>query len=238
MADISSSSCQQQRKRRTAIATAAWLVVAVAFLGEGQAWSPSPRSRCTVTPPVTSRTDVTTSTSTTGSTQEPRCVQQDDTFLSSRRQWVTQTTTTALLLVTTTIPPPARAEDAAAVVVDPVAVRQAFDAVRREVLSETGGVAYLQKAVDEQNFPALLEFTKTYDQILRKGAMGKAKKWIVNPADKDAATAAANGVTFDLIGINKSARPGQENVDNARKYLRELVQDVQTFLDLEPKFSE
>ena len=96
----------------------------------------------------------------------------------------------------------------------------------------------MQKAVDEQNFPALLEFTKTYDQILRKGAMGKAKKWIVNPADKDAATAAANGVTFDLIGINKSARPGQENVDNARKYLRELVQDVQTFLDLEPKFSE
>lgn len=231
---MADSSCQQ-RKRKTEIATAAWIVVAVAFLGwlgKVQAWSPPLRFTAS-----TSR-EAATSTST-GSTQ-PLCIQQDDAKDSSRRQWITQTTTTAfggvtvLLVSTTTTPPACWAEEEVAV--DPVAVRQAFDAVRREVLTETGGVAYLQKAVDEHNFPALLEFTKNYDQVLRKGAMGKAKKLLVSKADKEAATAAANGVTFDLIGINKSARPGQENVENAREYLRELVQDVQTFLDLEPKF--
>ena len=231
---MADSSCQQ-RKRRTEIATTAWIVVAVAFLGwvgKVQAWSPP--SRFTAPPPTR---DATPSTSS-GSTQ-PLSVKEDDAGTSSRRQWITQTTTTALgsmtvlLVSTTTMSSQVLAEDA----VDPFAVRQAFEAVRREVLAETGGVAYLQKAVDEQNFPALLEFTKNYDQVLRKGAMGKAKKLLVSKADKEAATAAANGVTFDLIGINKSARPGQENVENAREYLRELVQDVQTFLDLEPKFS-
>ena len=231
---MADSSCQQ-RKSRTEIATAAWIVVTVAFLGwVGKVHSLSPPSRFTATP-TTSRA----ATSTRSGLPQPLSVKQDDAAISSRRQWITQTTTTAfgsmtlLLVSTTTKTPPARAEDA----VDPVAVRQAFDAVRREVLAETGGVAYLQKAVDEQNFPALLEFTKNYDQVLRKGAMGKAKKLLVSKADKEAATAAANGVTFDLIGINKSARPGQENVENAREYLRELILDVQTFLDLEPTFS-
>lgn len=123
-----------------------------------------------------------------------------------------------------------------AVEIDPAAVREAFDAVRREVLSDSGGVAYLQTAVESRDFPALLEFTKTYDQRLRKGAMGRAKKLLASKEAKEAATAAANGVTFDLIGINRSARPGQENVETAAKYLQELKDDVQKFLDLEPKF--
>ena len=118
---------------------------------------------------------------------------------------------------------------------DPAVVQAAFDAVRQQVFSDTGGVAQMQRYIDQRDFGALMEFTKTYDQVLRKGAMGKAKKLLADKQIKEQATLYSNGVTFDLIGINRSSRPGQENAEQANKYLQELREDVQKFMDLQPK---
>jgi len=107
-----------------------------------------------------------------------------------------------------------------------------FEMIRKEVFDSSGGVAYMQLCIDKEDYGSLMEFTKTYDQVLRKGAMGKAKKTL-DKSKTDAATKYANGVTFDLIGINRSSRPGQENKDNANKYLQELRDDVNKFLELE-----
>jgi len=155
----------------------------------------------------------------------------------SRRHWITTTTTgfsflSSWLTVPTSALAKQQKEEEA---VDPVAVQNAFDAVRTEVQAPTGGVAYLQERVEASDFPALLDFTKTYEPKLRKGLMGKAKKFLVDKQDLEKATAAANAVTFDLIGINRSSRPGQENQENAAKYVQELKDDVQKFLDLQPK---
>jgi len=151
----------------------------------------------------------------------------------SRRKWFTTTTAAATVVTFGSFRPrPALAKEEEAF--DAAAAQQAFDAVRQQV-SPGGGVAYLQEKVDAADFPALLEFTKTYDQVLRKGAMGRAKKFL-SPEKKEKATALANAVTFDLIGINRSARPGQESAAKAAQYLQELKDDVQAFLELEPKY--
>lgn len=113
----------------------------------------------------------------------------------------------------------------------PEDIRNSFDRVRRERFDPAGGVAYMQQAIDKQDFVSLLEFTKSYDQVLRKGAMGKAKKFV---GDSSQATALSNSVTFDLIGINRSSRAGQEDPKSAQKYLDELKADIDAFLALEP----
>jgi len=110
-----------------------------------------------------------------------------------------------------------------------------WDAVRQELYDPNGGVAYLQSCLDQRNFAAVLAFTKEYDQILRKAAMGQAKKTLHDKAAKEQATAACNAVTFDLIGMNRNARPGQENYEQAVKYLQELKQDAEALLALEGK---
>ncbi len=63
--------------------------------------------------------------------------------------------------------------------------------------------------------------------------MGQAKKSLLT--EKETATQYSNAVTFDLIGINRSSRPGKENASDAAKYLQELREDVQRFLELEGK---
>jgi hypothetical protein len=111
-------------------------------------------------------------------------------------------------------------------------VHATFEAVRAEVDSSKGGVAYMAECLENDDFTSLLEFTKTYDQILRKSLMGRAKKSV---EDKERATQLANNVTFDLIGINRNSRKGQENKEKALQYVQELRQDVKQFLELEPK---
>ena len=91
----------------------------------------------------------------------------------------------------------------------------------------------MQGRIDAQDFPGLLEFTRTYDLELRKLRMGKAKKLLQSKELKEKATSYANAVTFDLIGINRNSRQGQENVEGANKYLQELRDDVTAFLALE-----
>jgi hypothetical protein len=118
----------------------------------------------------------------------------------------------------------------------------AFDAVRKELT--TNGIPYMKQLIQEEKYDELLEFTKTYDQILRKQKMGSAKKLIAvnigtdNENDlkniKDRATQYSNNVTFDLIGINRSIRPNATNQqENAMKYLQELQTDIEQFLLLE-----
>ena len=91
----------------------------------------------------------------------------------------------------------------------------------------------MQQRIDAQDWEGLLEFTKGYDQELRKARMGKAKKLLQSKELKEQGTSYANAVTFDLIGMNRNSRKGQESVDGANKYLDELRQDVGKFLELE-----
>ena len=91
----------------------------------------------------------------------------------------------------------------------------------------------MQERIDNQDFPGLMEFTRTYDLELRKLRMGKAKKLLQSKELKEQATSYANAVTFDLIGINRNSRKGQENAEGANKYLQELRDDVAKFLSLE-----
>ena len=113
------------------------------------------------------------------------------------------------------------------------AVMLAFDDIRYELENPKGGVSYMQQRVDERDFEGLMEFTKTYDLEMRKLRMGRAKKLLPSKALKEEATGYANAVTFDLIGINRNSRKGQENQEGANKYLQELREDVTKFLSLE-----
>lgn len=112
-------------------------------------------------------------------------------------------------------------------------VSTTFDPIKYELLDPNGGVSYMQGRIDAQDWAGLLEFTKTYDQELRKLRMGKAKKLLQSKEIKEKGTEFCNAVTFDLIGINRSSRSGQESVDSANKYLQELRDDVNKFLALE-----
>lgn len=122
--------------------------------------------------------------------------------------------------------PPPNALAAAATTDNP------FDAVRYELNDSSGGLAYMQNCIDKNDFASLMEFTKQYDQILRKASMGKAKKLLPKEL-RSKATEISNAVTFDLIGMNRSSRPGQEDAPKAQQYLNELKIDVQKLLDME-----
>ena len=90
----------------------------------------------------------------------------------------------------------------------------------------------MQKRIDDRDFEGLMEFTKGYDQVLRKRYMGKAKKLLPKEL-QEKATIFCNSVTFDLIGINRNSRKGQESYEGASKYLAELKQDAESLLALE-----
>ena len=112
-------------------------------------------------------------------------------------------------------------------------VKTTFDAIRYELSDPNGGVSFMQSRIDENDFAGLLEFTKGYDLELRKLRMGKAKKLLQDKEIKGKGTEYANAVTFDLIGMNRSSRSGQENAEMVNKYLQELRDDVSKFLQLE-----
>jgi len=112
-------------------------------------------------------------------------------------------------------------------------VTECFDFIRFELENPEGGVAYMQARIDKEDLAGLLEFSKTYDLEFRKRRFGNVKKLLQDKKVKSKATEYANAVTFDLIGINRSCRKGQENIDSANKYLQELRDDVTMFLTLE-----
>jgi len=142
---------------------------------------------------------------------------QRDSPLVSRRRVLIGTTTAFLF------PSIAQAKEK-------LSPQDALERIRQELQDPKGGIAYLEEALKKENYSDILEFTKTYDQVLRKSYMGQAKKLIL---DKDKATSLCNAVTFDLIGINRNSRPNQESQVDAQKYLQELQNDVKAFLELE-----
>jgi hypothetical protein len=154
----------------------------------------------------------------------------------SRRQWWANVVPTAILILH---PVPAISAEEKVTV---NAIRDAFQGVRDELLNVKGGVSVLSRYVDQQDYGNIMEFTKTYDQILRKGKMGKAKKLLLSYLEDnetlkkrigERATQIANAITFDLIGLNRSSRSGRESAVDAKKYLEELQSDLLEFLTLE-----
>jgi hypothetical protein len=155
---------------------------------------------------------------------------QDD---SSRRRFLERFTPLAFGAVAMSVSPlPAKGADEI-VLPTKEAVKTLYDDIRYELENPKGGVAYMQARVDDKDFEGLMEFTRTYDLELRKLRMGKAKKLLQSTELKEKATGYANAVTFDLIGINRNSRKGQENQEGANKYLQELRDDVAKFLSLE-----
>jgi len=112
-------------------------------------------------------------------------------------------------------------------------ITSAFAAVREQLESPTGGIATLGKYVESSDYINILEFTKFYDLEFRKAKMVKARKFITNKDAKEKGLYFSNAVTFDLIGMNRGSRKGQENIDEVKKYYGELRSDVLNFLDLE-----
>ena len=111
-------------------------------------------------------------------------------------------------------------------------VKKAFDDLRYELSGKDGGVARTQNKIDEGDWAGLIEITKTYDQELRKGKVGLCKSSLPK-REQAVVTVSANAITFDLIGINRNARPGQEDANEANRYLDELRTDLKLVIDEE-----
>ena len=169
--------------------------------------------------------------------------EQPSTISTSRRDWLQQNTfaaftafSTATIATAHNAPAYAKDKDEEPIYYDKAEVQKAFDDIRFELEDPAGGVATMQAAVDKEDFDALFEFTKEYDLEFRKAKMQTAKKkFKMNLASTGGIDVQQilNNVTFDLIGMNKSCRKGQQNIELTRKYLAELKVDIQKFLDLQ-----
>jgi hypothetical protein len=115
----------------------------------------------------------------------------------------------------------------------PSSADEAFARVQFELQEDKqdGSVALLQAALTAQDFAQLLTLSRDMDQSLRKKVLNSAKSFIVKE-QAEAATLICNAVTFDLIGINRNSRPGQENALAVQKYIDELRDDMSRMLTL------
>lgn len=91
----------------------------------------------------------------------------------------------------------------------------------------------MSNLIDGGSFEEILQYTKESDAYFRKAKMGRARKLLTDKDLKGDAVSMSNAVTFDLIGINRSSRPGKENREEQLKYLGELKMDIERFLELE-----
>ena len=152
---------------------------------------------------------------------------------STRRQVMKQTVSLlAFTSATTLMSSPAEAKKDK----EPVTregITAAFQAVRDGLESPNGGVKQLQALVEKEDFAGIMEFTQNYDLEFRKAKMGKARKFMTSKEEKDRAVLVCNAVTFDLIGMNKGSRPGQQDINQVKKYFSELETDINTFLEME-----
>ena len=126
---------------------------------------------------------------------------------------------------------PAAAKEKEAIT--PENVKAAFDAVRYELEDAAGGVQLIGSKINAEDYEAVMDLTQNYDGYMRKARVGRARKLLTDKKLKDDAQMISNAITFDLIGINRASRPGQQNKDEALRYLGELKADIQKFLDLE-----
>jgi hypothetical protein len=152
---------------------------------------------------------------------------------SSRRNFVETATAfgMAAAAATTAAAPPAFAK----MPTEPLTEenkKAAFDDLRFELNDPKGGVSIMQSRIDDLDFMGLMEITKNYDLNVRKLKIGRCKAYM-SKTESAIATMTANAVTFDLIGINRSARAGQENQSECNRYLNELRTDLQAVIDQE-----
>jgi len=117
--------------------------------------------------------------------------------------------------------------------ITPENVKEAFGNVRKQLEDPSGGIADLENRIMAKDWEGVMDFTKNYDGPFRKATVGRARKLLTDKKVKADSQQTSNAITFDLIGINRASRPGQENQDEALKYLGELKADVQKILDLE-----
>ena len=118
----------------------------------------------------------------------------------------------------------------------PQTLSNAFNKVKTELTSSSGGISTLSTLIDNQDWENVKEFTKNYDIEFRKEMMGSARKMIPKDNNKQLrsdATQMCNNVTFDLIAVNKASRVGDPNA--ATKAFGILKNDISEFLELESK---
>lgn len=113
-------------------------------------------------------------------------------------------------------------------------VTEAFDAIRYELSNPSGVVTKLTKLINDGNsFEEVMQFTKESDAYFRRAKVGKARKLLTDKELKSSSIQLSNAITFDLIGINRASRPGQQSKEEQLKYLDELKKDIESVLELE-----
>jgi hypothetical protein len=175
-------------------------------------------------------------TTSTNSIPLSSSVEETTKTTPNRRNFLQQASSLAfgVVVVGSSSSPAAAASDEIVVLPTQELVTQTFAPIKFELSDPTkGGVAIMQERIDANDFVGLLEITRGYDLEFRKLRMGRAKKMLQSKELKQKGTEYCNAVTFDLIGMNRNSRPGQENVEGANKYLQELREDVAKFLELE-----
>jgi len=169
-----------------------------------------------------------------GQVSETRLSMSPDVEQFSRRQAMKQAASLFLFSTAVTMsnssPAEAKKEE---VPVTREGITAAFQAVRYQLESPNGGVKELQALVEKEDFEAIMIFTRDYDLEFRKAKMGKARKLLTSKEEKDRGVLVCNAVTFDLIGMNKSSRPGQQDIKQVQKYFGEMETDISTFLEME-----
>ena len=148
----------------------------------------------------------------------------------SRRSAIGKVLSSSVAVLVAGVQPAAAKEKEA---ITPENVKAAFDAVRYELEDPAGGVQLIEGKINAEDYEAVMDLTKNYDGYFRKARVGRARKLLTDKKLKDDALMTSNAITFDLIGINRASRPGQQNKEEALKYLGELKADVQKILDLE-----
>ena len=147
---------------------------------------------------------------------------------------IATTASTALAVATMVSPLRAFAKETPPVVITKQSVKDAFDAIRYELQSPDGVVSTLSKLINSGSYEEVMQYTKESDAYFRKAKLGKARKLLTDDKLRGGdSIAMSNAVTFDLIGINRASRPGKENKVEQMKYLDELRNDIEKFLELE-----
>lgn len=147
---------------------------------------------------------------------------------------IATTASTALAVATMVSPVQAFAKENPPVVITKQSVKDAFDAIRYELRSPDGVVSTLSRLINSGSYEEVMQYTKESDAYFRKAKLGKARKLLTDDKLRGGdSIAMSNAVTFDLIGINRASRPGKENKDEQMKYLDELRNDIEKFLELE-----
>jgi len=167
------------------------------------------------------------------STASSSQVKSTQLLATTRRNFLEQSTTIATIAIGTSIPLPAYAKEPPPPITQE-AVTEAFNAIRYELTNPSGVVGTLTNLINDGNsYEEVMQYTKESDAYFRKAKIGKARKLLTDKEIKSGSIQLSNAVTFDLIGINRASRPGQEDKDVQLKYLDDLKKDIEQFLELE-----